>query len=104
MPPISAMAWRRPPRSASKSVTIWLGMLLSLRSAEAAGDIVLRAPVGRVHEDAAGRPGLHNLAQIHERRPLRNAGRLLHVVGDDDDRVVAPELADQLLDPRGRDR
>ena len=34
----------------------------------------------------------------------RDARRLLHVVGDDDDRVVGLQLVDQLLDLGGRDR
>jgi hypothetical protein len=41
---------------------------------------------------------LDQLAEIHERRVVGDARRLLHVVGDDDDRVVRLELVDQLLD------
>ena len=39
-----------------------------------------------------------------ERGHVRDAGRLLHVVRDDHDRVVALELVHQVLDPRRRDR
>ena len=33
-----------------------------------------------------------------------DARRLLHVVGDDDDRVLALQLGHQVFDPAGRDR
>ena len=39
-----------------------------------------------------------------ERRHVRHARRLLHVVRDDDDRVALLELHHQVLDPPGRDR
>ena len=41
---------------------------------------------------------------MEERRTLRNARRLLHRVGDDDDAVVLPQLVDQLLDLGRGDR
>ena len=47
---------------------------------------------------------LDQLAEIHEGGELRDAGRLLHVVGDDDDRELGAQLLDQLLDLAGRDR
>ncbi len=39
-----------------------------------------------------------------ERGAVAHPGGLLHVVGDDDDRVVELDLLHQLLDPGGRDR
>ena len=39
-----------------------------------------------------------------ERRHVRDPGRLLHVVGDDHDRVLALELVHEVLDARRRDR
>ena len=50
------------------------------------------------------RPGLPAADEVEERGVLRDPGGLLHVVGDDHDRVVALELVDQVLDRRGRDR
>ena len=47
---------------------------------------------------------LDDLAEMEEGRALRDAGCLLHRMGDDDDGVTALELVDQLLDPGGRDR
>ena len=47
---------------------------------------------------------LDQLAEIHEGGEVGDARRLLHVVGDDDDRVVVLQLVDQLLDLGGRDR
>ena len=38
------------------------------------------------------------LAVQHERRAVRDPGRLLHVVRDDDDRHVPAQLVDQLFD------
>src|SRR4051794_41626844 len=73
-------------------------------SAEAAGDVVLRALLAGRHEDAACRAELDDLAEIHESGLLRDTRRLLHVVGDDDDGELALQLVDQLLDLAGRDR
>ena len=41
---------------------------------------------------------------MEEGRALRHARGLLHVVGDDHDRIAAAQLVDQLLDLGGRDR
>ena len=41
---------------------------------------------------------------MEEGRSLRDARRLLHVMGDEDDRVAAAKLVDQFLDPRRGDR
>src|SRR6185312_8474361 len=46
---------------------------------------------------------LDELAEIEERREVADADRLLHVVGDDDDRVQLLELVDELLDLGGGD-
>ncbi len=43
-------------------------------------------------------------AEVEKRRPIRDARRLLHRVGDDDDRVIFLQLVHQLLDARSRDR
>src|SRR5438309_7661845 len=79
----------------------------SRRSAEAAIDVVPGAGVDGIPEhllrgvgldDDAGRP----LLREEERALLRDAHRLLHVVGDDHDRHGVGELADGLLDAAGR--
>ena len=44
------------------------------------------------------------LAEVEEGGALRHARGLLHVVGDDRDRVAAAKLVDQLLDLGGGDR
>ena len=68
------------------------------RLAEGSGDVVLGALVGRVGEDRAGvvhldeLPGLPDRRQVEERRPVGDPRGLLHVVRDDDDRVVLLQL------------
>src|SRR3989304_8965469 len=78
--------------------------------AEAAGDVVLCALVPGVSEDLTGEAVLDKLAgaalagQQHERRVVRDTGRLLHIVSDDDDREVLDQLTDEVLDPERGDR
>src|SRR5262245_57046253 len=73
-------------------------------SPEPSGDVVLRAPVPWVVEDHLGGAFFHQITKMEEGGALRYARGLLHVVGDDDNGVVALELVDQLLDMRGGDR
>src|ERR1700727_417533 len=73
-----------------------------LRSAEAAGDVILRALLARRSEYFAGFVEFDELAQIHEGGELRYARRLLHVVRHDGDRVVLGEFVDELFDLGGR--
>ncbi len=75
-----------------------------LRSPEAPGDVVLRALLGRCGEHFLRDVELDQFAKIHESREIRHACGLLHVVGDDDDRVVRLEFVDQFLDARRGDR
>src|SRR5512147_2318826 len=72
------------------------------RSAEATGDVVLGFLPLRLEEELVGRAELDQFAQVHVGSEIRHAGRLLHVVGDDRDRVILLQLADQLLDLRRR--
>src|ERR1700753_474131 len=72
--------------------------------AEAAGDVVLGTAVARRGEDPAGVVELDQFAEIHEGGLVGDARRLLHVVGDDRDRVVLGQFLDQFLDLGGRDR
>src|SRR5687768_9005069 len=100
----SSMSWAKPLRS----VSMWLP------SAESTGDIRLRALVARIGEDLLGGVVLDEPARAtvalgrhlgrEERGAVADAGRLLHVVGHDDDRVPVLDLLHQLLDARGRDR
>ena len=69
-----------------------------MRSAVAAGDEVAAAFVLRVEEDVARIADLQQRAEMEERGALRDAGRLLEIVGDDDDRVLSAQLIDQVLD------
>src|SRR3990172_336327 len=73
------------------------------RSSEAPRDVVLGQLVPRVGEDPRRLAGLDDVARAvlvhgHEDGPVRGTRRLLHVVRDDDDGVLAAQLAHQLLD------
>src|SRR5262245_24237470 len=106
-PPISAITLLRRFRSSSKLLTIWSVGLFNMparSSAEAPGDVTLRALVARRGEDLLGVAPFHQHAEMEERGLLADARGLLHRVGDDDDGVVLAQLVDQLLDARGRDR
>src|SRR3954471_16077113 len=78
--------------------------------AEAAGDVVLRALLARVREDLRGlvhldqAPRLADAVEIEEPGAVAHPRRLLHVVGDDHDRVLILELAYQVLDCQRGDR
>src|SRR5262249_10307114 len=72
-------------------------------SAETAGDGLLGLLVGRVRENLLRHAVLDQLAQIHEGGEIGGTGGLLHVVGDDDDAVVALQFVDQLFDLGCRD-
>src|ERR1700742_2535975 len=84
-----------------------------MRSAHPSGDVGLRAGVFRVLEDLLGRavldqyPGAGVALLVAEHREERGAvadpGGLLHVVGDDDDRVPGLDLFHQVLDRAGGD-
>src|SRR5919108_807993 len=82
--------------------------------AEAAGDVVLGAPVrGRredllrrvvLDEDAAPVAALADGGEAEEGGHVRHAGGLLHVVRDDHERVLALEPVHEVLDRGGSDR
>src|SRR5262245_10413006 len=85
----------------------------SAGSAEAAGDVVLGARVGGIAEDLVGGGVLHEHARAvvafgahlggEEGRAIADPRGLLHVVGDDHDRVLRLELLHQVLDAAGGD-
>src|SRR3954447_17862970 len=72
--------------------------------AELPRDVLLRARVVGAGEDLVGRPDLDELAVEQERRRVRDARSLLHVVRDDHDRHAVLELVDELLDLERGDR
>ena len=80
----------------SHSVATW--------TPEAPGDVVLGSLLGRIRKDLLGVVDLDEPAgfsygfQVEERGLVANPSGLLHVVGDDDDRVAAGQLVDQVLD------
>src|SRR3954453_13368260 len=88
----SCWKWERPEPVATESLP------------ELAGDVVLRPRIVRVREDLVGVGNLHELAGEHERGLVRHARGLLHVVGDDHDRVALLELEHELLDLQRGDR
>src|SRR5689334_4522554 len=88
-PPIWLMSARRRSRSSSKALSVCSRLcciLRSLRSAEAAGNIILGPLFTRVREYVARLAELDQFAEVEEGRPLRHARGLLHVVSYDDDR------------------
>src|SRR5688572_19602213 len=73
-------------------------------SAEASADVVLGHALGRLGEDLRRLVVLDQAPLHEERRPVRDARRLLHVVGHHDDRVAGPQVEDKLFDLRRRGR
>src|SRR4029078_3215345 len=65
---------------------------------ELARDVLLRPGVARVGEDLLGRRVLDELGEEHDLRRVRKTGGLLHVVGDDHDRVALLKVLDEVLD------
>src|SRR5882724_10270341 len=102
-PPISATSRVSSWRSLSKALAVCSEAMI-VSSAESAGDVVLRASIARRGEELAGVVELDQFAEIHEGGLVGDAGGLLHVVGDDRDRVVLGQFLDQFLDLGGRNR
>ena len=73
-------------------------------SAKPAGDKPLRARIAWGHEDLAYGAKFTHFAQIHKACIIRNPRGLLKVMSYDDDRMVALELIDCLLDFCRRNR
>src|SRR5258706_917077 len=109
-PPIWAIFLSRRASSSLYDFTVWSFMIAPLAgpgssavSAEPAGDVILRPLVFGVRKNFVRHAELDQLTKVHECRLPRHARSLLHVMRDDHDGVVALELVDELLDPRGRD-
>src|SRR5215204_1089459 len=109
----------RPPRACSSSLasSSWnCKRVVSdtlARLPDLAGDVGLRAGVGRVREDLLGVVELHDAPAAvllvveldgEERGLVRDPCRLLHVVGHDHDRILLLEVDHEVLDLAGRDR
>src|SRR3954447_4007068 len=77
---------------------------------ESSADVVLSLLLAGIGEDLLSSVDLDEMARlagaldVEERRDVARAARLLHVVGDDHDRVLLLELADQILDRQRGDR
>jgi hypothetical protein len=78
--------------------------LLTPIFSESAGDVILGPAIRRVGEDPLGVADLDERPVQQKGSPIGDPCRLLHVVGDDDDRVALPQLLDELLDAGRRDR
>ena len=76
----------------------------SKRLSEAPGDVVLSLLVVRMREEMVVAPTSIKLPLEEEGRGLGNAGRLLHVVCHDDDRVALLQVLDEILDLERGDR
>jgi hypothetical protein len=70
----------------------------------AAGGIVLGALLARIGEEVRRRSIFHQRARAEKGGALRDTRRLLHIMGDDGDRVAAFLFVNQFPDPGGRDR
>src|SRR6266853_4831774 len=99
---------RTPERKVSRSLSYCLERCsLPIRcssSTEPAGDVVLRLFLLRLDENLVGHAEFHHFSQIHIRRRVGNARRLLHVVRDDHDRIVVLQLVHEFLDASGGNR
>src|SRR6202161_321510 len=102
-PPISAPSRVNSCRSLSNALAVCSEAMI-LSSTEPAGDVILRASIARRREYLVGVVEFDQLAEIHEGGLVGDARGLLHVVGDDRNRVVLRQFLDQFLDLGGRDR
>src|ERR1019366_4228034 len=78
-------------------------ILISFRrqiSTEPAGHIIFRLFLRWTGENFWCRVEFHQFAQVKKRGEIRHTRGLLHVVGDDDDRVILFQFQDQILDLR----
>src|SRR6266849_8169671 len=102
-PPISATSRVNSCRSLSNALAV-CSEAMFFSSAEPAGDVILGTSIARRGENLAGLVEFDQLTQIHEGGLVRDARRLLHVVGDDGDSVVLRQFLDQFLDLGGGNR
>src|SRR5438477_3664793 len=104
-PPIDKTPERMPSISTSNCLEVCSFTRGSIhevvRSTESAGDVVLGLSAAGLEEDLVGCAELHQLAQVHVRRIVRDPRRLLHVMRHDCNRILALELGDELFDLGG---
>src|ERR1700712_950944 len=86
-PPISATSRVSSCRSLSNALAV-CSEAISISLAEPAGNVLLGSSIARRREDLVGLVEFDQLAEIHESGLVRDARRLLHVMGDDGDSVV----------------
>src|SRR5450759_4065922 len=78
--------------------------MVLLGSSESPRDICFRARFAWAREEPLRVAHLDQLAEVEERSAVRDARGLLQIVRDDDDRELALQLIDELLDFLCRDR
>src|SRR5688572_1060306 len=71
-------------------------------SSEAAGDVLFCLLLCRPRIELIGGAQLNQVSLEEKCRLVGNTRRLLHVVRDDDNRVMLPQLEDQVLDAGSR--
>src|SRR5918998_745426 len=108
----SSVCSSRRASSSWKCTRVW--SCAAMRLAELAGDVILGALVHGIGEEPIGRRVLDHVTGAvlglgvkldrEEGGHLGDARGLLHVVGDDHDRVELLELEHEVLDARRRDR
>src|SRR3970040_28680 len=104
-PPICSTRERIESRSTSYCLEACSVMkLIATLLSEAPRDVVLGLILRRLDEQLVGDAELDHLAEVHVGGEVRNARRLLHVVGHDQDRHPLLEIMDQLFDRGGGDR
>src|SRR5690606_37850751 len=79
------------------------GTVLCPESSKPTSDVVFGFLAGRLDENLVRFAVFHQLAQVHIGGVIGAAGGLLHVVGDDDHRVVGLQLCDEFFDLGGGD-
>src|SRR5947209_2783718 len=77
---------------------------MTILSSKPPRDVILRLLEVWLEEQVGGRAVLDDSAEVHEGGELAGAGRLLHVMRHDQNRVRTPQLLDQVLDLAGGDR
>src|SRR5574341_1905486 len=97
MPAMTSMSSWISESCLSNPVLVMIAVQYSGPLAKPSGDVVLSAPVPWVRENLVRDAVLYQppgalFVHEHERRVVGNPRRLLHVVGDDDDRVVLHQL------------
>src|SRR5437868_6571936 len=104
--PMLTISPRSSPKSWSNALSVCpcVCCMVKLRSAVAAGDIILRALDMRVRKNLRSLARLDEFAEVEEGSMLRDACCLLHIVSHDHNREALLEFVNQLFDFGRRDR